>query len=114
MAEQVHVPHTPPWAVAAADQRIAFMRETMGNVDAKAAGYDNVVVPLKEPDTGEETTPQQFEYWERTCDRCGVYVPDASRLKFYIGYIQRQAFNVNVTIVFGACENCAKEGLKDG
>lgn len=87
----------PAWLTAAADQRVAFMAETLGPGVAFLKGYNVVVTPLTEPDPGCQT-----QQWDKTCDNCGRYCPDG----LVANSVQRDLNGVKIQVVFGACSRC--------
>lgn len=92
----------PPWLVAAVDQRLAQMKEVIGNVDLSGQ-WPFILTPLTEPPEG--ASKQLIEMWDRTCDHCEKYCPG----KFHVGMTTRDAFGVQVSFTFGVCPACKEE-----
>lgn len=94
----------PPWLLAKADQRIAFMKEQMGTIGMALLRKQSafIMTPLTEP--AEHATPLEMKRWEHTCDNCGAYVPDTMWTGTTVRYLD---FGIKVTITFGACPRCA-------
>ena len=69
---------------------------------ARAADPTIVMTYLSEPD--HEPTREELDRWERTCDRCGTYVPDDG--EFYTGSVLRVIEGRQVMFTFGVCAPC--------
>jgi len=67
---------------------------------------------LTEP--SENATDEETARFERTCDRCGTYVPpepegeDESKAPFFTGQPTFDVNGVQVIILFGVCARCAE------
>ena len=72
------------WMIAKVDQRIALMKEG-GAFDIATEEKPLIFSFLDEGD--HEMTGEELARWERTCDRCGKYVPDIGTETFYTGHI---------------------------
>ena len=59
----------------------------------------------------EDMTPEERERWERTCDGCGIYIPEDGETLFYSGHLSREIDGVQILLGFGMCDDC-KKGLK--
>lgn len=100
----------PVWLEAAIDQRLALMREAMGEATIKLLeqgklGQDILMTPLTEPREG--ATREEFDTWDHTCDRCGtVCLPPAP---FYTGHRMLHWHGAKVLITFGTCRKCYEE-----
>lgn len=94
----------PPWLSAAVDQRIAFMRDKMGELGWAMIRKQLALLmtPLTEPDEG--SSPEEIARWERTCDNCGAFVPDGEL--FYTGQLVREFHGEQVILIFGVCPVC--------
>lgn len=99
------VEQEPPWLIAKADQRIAFMKDQLGEIGMalmRKQSHGFIMTPLTEP--AEDATPMEMKRWEHSCDNCGTYCPDT----MWTGAVQRElSFGIRVTITFGACPRCA-------
>ena len=95
-----------PWLEALIDQRLALMREHAGGpagFKLYFGGQGGVVMtPVTEP--REEATKEEYDRWDRTCDRCGKYVKPTSR--FWTGHIMRNWEGVQICFTYGVCRNC--------
>lgn len=93
----------PPWLQAKVDQRIAFMRDKLGDLGWQLIKRQTALLmtPLTEPDEG--ASELEFARWEHTCDNCGAYVPRT----MWSGSVERMVDGVRVIISFGACPGCA-------
>ena len=100
----------PAWLEAAIDQRLALMREAMGEgtLQLLEAGYlkqDVLMTPLTEPREG--ATEAEMVAWDFTCDRCGTLcLPPAP---FYTGHRMLTWHGARVCITFGTCQACYEE-----
>ena len=86
----------PSWLTAAADQRVAKMKDVAGNM---ITGYDVIMMMLTEPP--EWATPTEAAAWEHECDNCRT-----SERPLITGNVERTARKKRVFIVFGACRLC--------
>lgn len=92
----------PGWLLAAADQRLAELKQAMPVAVARElmGGVDLLMTPLTEPAEGSSKIRQQM--WEHTCDHCGKYL----LVGLYIGHVLRQWDGLPIQIHFGACGDC--------
>lgn len=89
----------PAWLVAAADQRLAYIKEQGA---AAFSGLAIVMTPLTTP--ASESPKDQFE-WEHTCDNCKLPFPLTDT--HVIGSVMRQIDeDTPVYFIFGACKPC--------
>jgi hypothetical protein len=91
------------WMIAKVDQRIALMKEA-GAFDIASGEQPLIFSFLDEGD--HEMTSAELARWERTCDRCGKYVPDIGTETFYTGHIVRTIEGRQVILAFGICGTC--------
>ncbi len=92
----------PAWVTARVDQLIAKVRHVLG--EDVTFPQTLVMTPLTEPD--ENSSPAEWEVWERTCDNCGKHCPHPE--KFYSGHVVRHVFGTQMLITFGVCSDCRK------
>lgn len=89
----------PPWLVAKADQRVASVEHLLPLVPVDA----HVLMALTEPP--ENCTPEQYRTWDRSCDCCGVYVPDGENL--WTGHaLFTMPAGHKIRFTFGICDMC--------
>jgi hypothetical protein len=93
--------HPPAWLMAAVDQRIALMDEIAGDLPLLAGDRTLVMTPLTEPKEG--ATQEEFEAWNRMCDRCGK---DCRGSDFYTGHLHRMWKGTKLLFTFGVCPEC--------
>jgi hypothetical protein len=92
----------PAWLLAKVDQRLALMREKLGDEGITLLGLADVVItPLTEPP--ENATQQQIATWDKSCDNCGRLCPT----RLVTGQVVRMLDKIQVTFFFGACPRCA-------
>lgn len=89
----------PPWLQAKVDQRIALMKEKLGNLP-QALDVGIIMMPLTEPT--EHATPDEMLAWERSCDNCLVFCAG----DFYTGHVSRNWGGQQIVITFGVCPVC--------
>jgi hypothetical protein len=82
----------PPWLTAKVDQLLALAKQELTE---EAFGFDLIMLPL---------TEGHGPRWERTCDNCGVFVPDDQ--SFYSGTVSRKINDTQLVIAFGICFTC--------
>lgn len=102
MTEENNVEHTqePAWLSAKIDQRIAFMLDKSGGQFPEGAV---IATPLAEPAEG--SSKEEQERWERSCDHCGIYVPEGE--SFFTGQSVRILRSGHQALIFfGICKNC--------
>lgn len=96
-------PSLPPWLRALVDQRLAAVRNTLGN--RWSIGQPPVIMtPATEPREG--ATEEEFNRWDRTCDSCGTYVPPPG--KFFTGHHATEWKKFQIIVSFGVCEDCKR------
>lgn len=94
-----HTPITnPPWVVAKIDQRLAKAGTVLPALPVNAV----ILMALTEPP--DNCTPAQYKTWDRSCDCCGVYVPDTGN--FYTGQSMYDHHGQRIRFTFGVCEMC--------
>lgn len=104
---------TPTWLIEKVDKRVALILEKGGIAMTKEAGSDFMFTFLDEGD--HEMSSEEFERWERTCDRCGRFIPpDAPDGPdgFYTGHIAREFEGVQIVLAFGICGTCREDHMK--
>lgn len=94
----------PAWLTHMVDQRLAFYRESGAAQGAASMGAETIMAFLTDP---EEDSEGATDRHQRTCDRCGVYVP--SRLPFLVGMATRDLNSKQrIMFTFGVCERCGR------
>ena len=93
----------PAWLTAKADQRVALMKEAIG--DLLQPGMDMIFTMLTEPD--DDASVGDYDKWDRTCDNCGTYVPPKVA-GFFTGQVMREINSVPVMVHFGCCKRCSE------
>lgn len=95
----------PPWLVAMVDQRVALMKQSIGELGFRKIKRDMGVLltPLTEPREG--ATQVEMEEWNFTCDHCGK----VDREGLHAGHHVRYVYHVRVELMFGVCSECAKD-----
>lgn len=88
----------PPRLQAMADQRVALLHDVI----PEGLPHTVVMTPLTE-----RPRHMDRERWERTCDNCGVYVPEGR--DFYTGTTTDMLKGRQVIIGFGLCRTCVPE-----
>lgn len=93
----------PAWLLAKVDQRLALMKEALGELGIRRLkSYTGVIItPVSEP--AEDASLAEYERWEHSCDNCGKYCPDS----MWTGTVERELSGARVYISFGACPTCA-------
>lgn len=91
----------PAWLTTMADQRLALLVEGGALASAEVVVANIVMTTLTEPDPS-----QSIERWERTCDRCGTYVPPNADPPFYTGTLSRESGGFRIYMAFGLCSVC--------
>jgi hypothetical protein len=107
---------SPPWLAEKIEARLAFMVEHGALDIARESGARFVVSFLNEGD--EHMSDEERERWERTCDRCGKYVPPEPErdnyTEFYTGHMARTVEGVQIFMAFGICGDCKRETNQKG
>lgn len=85
------------------DDRIGHLLKTHGHPG------ELIMSPLNEP--AENASQAEFEYWDRTCDRCGTYChPEQA---YFTGHIELELHNYQVILTYGLCAACADKHNKE-
>jgi hypothetical protein len=99
--DEIEVPEWP-WLLAAADQRIAALKQDLSVIEAiREHNFDTVALFLTEPPQPE--TPESLAKWERSCDACGKHCPG----QFFVGRLWREHLGVKILITYGVCPACS-------
>jgi len=100
----------PPWLTAKVESRLAELAFAAGLDPALLADKPIIMTTLTEP---EEDTKEAVDVWERTCDKCGRYIPENGEEMFYTGQIMQELLGRPVLIMFGVCDRCRIEDTGD-
>lgn len=90
----------PAWLVAMLDQRIALVLDKFADQMDILRNMDMCMLTLTEPPEHET-----IERWERTCDRCGTYVPGEGLM---LGSALRTAQGIRFVVTLACCEPCSE------
>jgi hypothetical protein len=101
---------SPPWLVAKVDQRLELMIQHGALAIARESGAPMIMTFLDEGSPG--MSEEERERWERTCDRCGEYIPDDG--EFYTGHMNRTIEGIQIFMAFGVCGSCKAEHHQKG
>jgi hypothetical protein len=93
------VEREPMWLVHKVDQRLAFLREQSGGIEAMAIanGAKIIMTFLSDP---EDESDEAQERWNHSCDNCGGFGHQNP------GYVMRQVGAIQVVLTFGMCDTC--------
>lgn len=97
-------PAIPLWLIAAADQRMAQIIESLSRLrpmERAELVHTTILTPLTEPP--EDADPKEFELWDHQCDHCGKVEPPGFEVRHITVTLPHSA---TVTLTVGACSEC--------